>query len=62
MADYEITAVFTRDDFILDSVPAPSGDCFFDQAMLDDFANDKWKSLFDLGFGAKNETFTAPLA
>ncbi|GHV26561.1 hypothetical protein FACS1894167_00070 [Synergistales bacterium] len=62
MADYEITAIFTRDDFILDSVPASNKDYFFDKAMLDDFARDKWKSLFDLGFCAKNEKFTAPLA
>ncbi|MDR3355136.1 MAG: hypothetical protein LBO21_08865, partial [Synergistaceae bacterium] len=61
-AYYEITAVFTPDGFILDRVPASSKDCFFDQAMLDDFYRDKFRALFELGFASKNEKFTAALA
>jgi non-specific serine/threonine protein kinase len=64
-ANYEITAIFTQDDFILDSVPALNGDSF-DQtqarAIMDDFAKDKWKSLYDLGFEATNEKFSPTFA
>jgi hypothetical protein len=62
MTNYEITAVFTRDGFILDRVPASGRDCFFDQTMLDDFSRDKFKALFELGFAPKNEKYSAALA
>jgi non-specific serine/threonine protein kinase len=62
MTDYEITAIFTRDGFILDRFPASGKDCFFDQTMLDDFSRDKFKALFELGFAAKNEKYSAALA
>jgi non-specific serine/threonine protein kinase len=62
MINYEITAIFTPDGFILDRVPSSGKDPFFDQAMMDDFSQNKFKALFELGFAARDERFTASLA
>ncbi|MDR0648348.1 MAG: DEAD/DEAH box helicase [Synergistaceae bacterium] len=59
---YEIIAVFTRDGFALDTAPAPTKDCYFDQAMLDAFASDKYKALYDFGFAEKSDPLSPSLA
>ncbi|MDR1916350.1 MAG: DEAD/DEAH box helicase [Synergistaceae bacterium] len=62
MTNYEISVVFTQEDFILDRVPTSKKDYFFDQSMLDEFSRDKFKALFDLGFAAKNARYTVTLS
>jgi non-specific serine/threonine protein kinase len=62
MLDYEITAIFTRESFTLDKVPAASEDRFFDSATLERFARDKFNALFGLGFSAKDSRYSAPFA
>jgi non-specific serine/threonine protein kinase len=62
MANYELAVIFTRDGFVLDSVPASNKDYFFEQSLLDDFARDKFRALFEFGFTAKNESHSPSLA
>ncbi|MDR1516357.1 MAG: DEAD/DEAH box helicase [Synergistaceae bacterium] len=60
--NYEMTAIFTRDGFLLDTAPASGRDYYFDQALLDDFAGDKYKAMYDLGFAAKKDKLPPTLA
>ncbi|MDR1510131.1 MAG: DEAD/DEAH box helicase [Synergistaceae bacterium] len=60
--DYEIAAIFTRDGFRLDSVPASNKNYFFDRNLLDDFARDKFNALFEFGFTPKNDLYSPSLA
>ncbi|MDR0653341.1 MAG: DEAD/DEAH box helicase [Synergistaceae bacterium] len=62
MTNYEIVAIFTRDGFVLDRVPASSESYFSAQNLLDDFARDKFKALFEFGFTAKNALHSPSLA
>jgi non-specific serine/threonine protein kinase len=62
MVNYEITAIFTEDSFTLDRSSARGENYFFDQATLDEFARDKYKAMYDLGFAAKNGKFSPTLA
>jgi non-specific serine/threonine protein kinase len=62
MTNYEIAAIFTRDGFILDRIPASNENYFFEQNLLDDFARDKFKALFEFGFTAKNALHSPSLA
>jgi non-specific serine/threonine protein kinase len=60
--NYELTAVFTEDGFSLDVAPVRGKDYYFDQALLDGFTRDKYKTLYDLGFAAKKDKFPPTLA
>jgi non-specific serine/threonine protein kinase len=62
MTNYEIAAIFTRDGFILDSVPASDENYFYEQDLIDDFARDKFKALFEFGFTAKNALHSPSLS
>jgi len=58
---YELTAFFNNNGFTIDTEITKNKNFYYDEKLLDKFKADKYKALYNFGFGSKNEYISQSL-